>query len=202
MVRARRGRRPASAAGTRAATALAGPSGWSFGQVSSRHSAFPIYFETVDSVWCNVQLFQGYLGGGECLADLAHHARVPFTPANLAEAAREPGASFLHLVFDGARRVRDAGACAPPRTQQRLAGVLPGLPRCCAARSAEAAHAAASSSDEPPRKPWRGAFVWYCVWHCSRCVSFAARYWYLGMLSVEHACTRACKHEQHDQNCY
>jgi hypothetical protein len=89
--------------------------------------------------------------------------------------------------------VRGAGSSVAARAQQRLDGVLPGLPRRCAARSAEAAYAAASSSDEPPRKPWRGEFVWYYVWHCSRCVSFAARYWYLYVVcgARVHTCLQA-----------
>jgi hypothetical protein len=93
------------------------------------------------------------------------HVSMPFTPADLVEAAREPSASLLRRFFDEGRRVHDACACAAPRGQHRLDGVLPGLPRRCAANSGEAAHAAARSSDEPPRKPWRGGFVWYCVWH-------------------------------------
>ena len=73
------------------------------------------------------------------------HGGMPFTPADLAEAARGPGASFLRRSFDECRRVHGTGASAAARGQDRLDGVLPGLPRRCAARSAEAAHAAASS---------------------------------------------------------
>ena len=83
------------------------------------------------------------------------HEGMPVGLAGLVVAAREPGASFLRRDFDGGRRAHGPGASAAPRGQDRLDGVLPGLPRRCAARSAEAAHAAASSSDEPPRKPWR-----------------------------------------------
>ena len=101
----------------------------------------------------------------------------PVGLAGLVVAVREPGASFLHGIFDGGRRVHDACACAAARGQHRLDGILPGLPRRCAARSAEAAHAAASSSDEPPRKPWLARPVCFVFWvqYCFRCVSFAAR---------------------------
>ena len=51
--------------------------------------------------------------------------------------------------------------CSRAAPARRDDGVLPGLPRRCAARSAEAAHAAASSSYEPPRKPWRGPCALY-----------------------------------------
>ena len=84
------------------------------------------------------------------------HEGMPVGLAGLVVAVREPEASFLHRIFDGGRRVHDACASAAAPGQHRLDGVLPGLPRRCAARSAEAAHAAARSSDEPPRNPWRG----------------------------------------------
>ena len=84
---------------------------------------------------------------------------MPVGLACLVTAVREPGASFLRHSFDEVRQAHGAGASAAPRGQDRLDGVLPGLPRRCAARSAEAAHTAASSSDEPPRKPWRGALA-------------------------------------------
>jgi hypothetical protein len=69
----------------------------------------------------------------------------PVGLAGLVVAARGPGASFLRRSFDECRRVHGTGASAAARGQDRLDGVLPGLPRRCAARSAEAAHAAASS---------------------------------------------------------
>ena len=101
----------------------------------------------------------------------------PVGLAGLVVAVRETGASFFHGIFDGGRRVHDACACAAARGQHRLDGVLPGLPRRCAARSAEAAHAAASSSYEPPRKPWRGPCALYWIQYCFRCMSFAA--WFM-----------------------
>ena len=69
----------------------------------------------------------------------------PVGLAGLVVAVREPGASVLHRIFDGGHQVHAACASAAARGQHRLDGVLPGLPRRCAARSAEAAHAAASS---------------------------------------------------------
>ena len=71
----------------------------------------------------------------------------PVGLAGLVVAARGPGASFLRRSFDECRRMHGTGASAAARGQDRLDGILPGLPRRCAARSAEAAHAAAT----PPR---------------------------------------------------
>jgi hypothetical protein len=95
------------------------------------------------------------------IASFFHGRRegMPVGLAGLVTAVREPGASFLRHSFDEVRQAHGAGASAAPRGQDRLDGVLPGLPRRCAARSAEAAHTAASSSDEPPRKPWRGTLA-------------------------------------------
>ena len=70
---------------------------------------------------------------------------MPVGLAGLVVAVRKSGASFLPRSFDEAGPVHDAGASAPPRRQHRLDGVLLGLPRRCAARSAETACAAASS---------------------------------------------------------
>ena len=124
----------------------------------------------------------------------------PVGLAGLVVAVREPGASFLHGIFDGGRRVHDACACAAARGQHRLDGILPGLPRRCAARSAEAAHAAASSSDEPPRKPWRGPCALYFGFSTASDVCRSLRGpWYLCFV-CGHTCNRACGEEHRDKN--
>ena len=84
------------------------------------------------------------------------HEGCPVGLAGLVVAARGPGASFLRRSFDECRRVHGTGASAAARGQDRLDGVLPGLPRRCAARSAEAARTPPRAL-ETSRRGSRGA---------------------------------------------
>ena len=103
-------------------------------------------------------------------------------------AVREPGASFLHRIFDGGHQVHAACASAAARGQHRLDGVLPGLPRRCAARSAEA-----QRRHTPPqalhmsRRGSRGAARVLCIGFSTAsdaCRSLRGS-WYLCFLSVD-----------------